>query len=119
MLNFEAVAILHRPLAGFDPGTLLPTHLDFMVELEKEGLLLLSGPLTTEDGKFGHFGLTVLNVATIAEARAIWADEPFYHAGQRDADFFIWRLMEGRLNVSLDLSDRSFRMGREDNTNSP
>jgi uncharacterized protein YciI len=113
MLNFDAVAILSRPLAGFEPGKLLAAHLDFMVVLEKKGLVLLSGPLTTVDGQFGQFGLTVLNVRTIAEAKEIWADEPFHRAHQREADFFIWKLMEGRLGLSLDLSDRSFSMTRK------
>lgn len=108
MLNAEVVAILSRPRASFDPGKLLPSHLDFMVDLEKRGLLFLSGPLTARDGKFGAFGLTVLNVSTIAQAESIWADEPFNKTGQRDAEYFVWRLMEGRLMLTLDLSDRGF-----------
>jgi uncharacterized protein YciI len=108
MLNADLIAIISRPRDGFDPGTLLPAHLDFMIGLEKKGVLFLSGPMTGRDGKFGAFGLTVLNVATIAEAEKIWADEPFNRSGQRDVEFFLWRLMEGRLSVSLDLSDRSF-----------
>jgi uncharacterized protein YciI len=108
MLNAEVVAILSRPRPGFDPVQLLPQHLDYMIELEKKGLLFLSGPLTGRDGKFGQFGLTVLNVPTIAEAEQIWAEEPFFRAGQRDSDYYVWRLMEGRLSISFDLSDQSF-----------
>ena len=110
MLNAEVVAILSRPRESFDPAKLLPVHLDFMVDLEKRGLLFLSGPLTGRDGKFGAFGLTVLNVTTISQAEAIWADEPFNRSGQRDAEYFNWRLMEGRLMLSFDLSDRNFRL---------
>jgi len=111
MLNAEVVVILSRPRESFDPGELLPVHLDFMVDLEKRGLLFLSGPLTGRDGKFGAFGLTVLNVTTIAQAEAIWADEPFNRSGQRDAEYFNWRLMEGRLMLSFDLSDKNFKLG--------
>lgn len=110
MLNAEVIAVLSRPRDGFDPGKLLPSHLDFMIDLEKRGLLFLSGPLTARDGKFGAFGLTVLNVTTIAQAENIWADEPFNRSGQRDAEYFIWRLMEGRLMLSVDFSDRSFKL---------
>ena len=113
MLNHEVVAVWSRPREGFDSAQLLPVHLDFMIALEKQGKLFLSGPATGRDGKFGQVGLTVLNVATIAEAEAIWADEPFFRAGQRDAEFFVWRLMEGRLDMSFDLSDRTFRVPRE------
>ena len=93
---------------GFDPGALLPSHLDFMIGLEKKGLLFMSGPMTGRDGKFGAFGLTVLNVATIEEAEKIWAEEPFNRSGQRDVEYYVWRLMEGRLSVSFDLSDQHF-----------
>ena len=110
MLNAEVVAIMSRPRATFDPANLLPSHLDFMIDLEKRGLVFLSGPLTGRDGKFGAFGLTVLNVTTIAQAEAIWADEPFNRSGQRDAEYYNWRLMEGRLMVSFDLSDRNFKL---------
>lgn len=111
MLNAEVVAVLSRPRPGFEPSQLLTAHIDFMVALERKGLLFLSGPLTTRDGKFGQFGLTVLNVSTIAQAEKIWANEPFNRAGQRDAKYCIWRLMEGRLTLSLDLSNRSFGLG--------
>lgn len=112
MLNFEVVAILSKPLPGFMPGKLLPAHLDFMVALEKKGLLFLSGPLQGKDGPMGQLGLTVLNVRTIEEAQAIWAEEPFYRSGQREAEYFVWRLMEGEVNLSLDLSSRSFTLSR-------
>jgi uncharacterized protein YciI len=110
MLNADVVAIISRPRPGFDPAKLLEVHLDFMIALEKQGLLFLSGPLTGRDGKFGQFGLSVLNVRTIEEAEKIWADEPFFRAGQREAEFYVWRLMEGRLSLSFNLSDRSFFM---------
>ena len=112
MLNFEVVVILSKPLPGFMPGKLLPAHLDFMVALEKKGLLFLSGPLQGKEGPMGQYGLTVLNVRTIEEAQAVWADEPFFKSGQREADYFVWRLMEGELRLSLDLADRSFKLSR-------
>jgi uncharacterized protein YciI len=112
MLNFEVVAILSQPRPGFDPGALLGAHLEFMVALEKKGLVLLSGPLTPADGAAAGQGLTVLNTASIETARAIWAEEPFCRAGQRDAHFFVWRLMEGRLGLTLDLSDQRLQLTR-------
>ena len=112
MLNFDVVAVLSRPESGFDPAPLLPLHIDFMIGLEKRRLLFLSGPLTGRDGKFGLSGLTVLNVASIAQAEAIWGEEPFLRAGLRGAEYFVWKLMEGRLSISLDLSDRRFDLNR-------
>jgi uncharacterized protein YciI len=109
MLNHEVVAIVSKPRPGFDPQALLGRHLDFIVALEQEGLVLLSGPTAAPELPAGS-GLTVLNVGTIEAARRIWADEPFHHAGARDAEFFVWRLMEGNLGVSFSLSDGRFRL---------
>ena len=105
MMNFDVVVIDSLPRPGFQVGELLSQHLDFMIDLEKRGLLFLSGPTVEEDGSIGQVGLTVLNVPTLEMAREIWSEEPFFKAGQRDAAFRRWRLMEGALNVKVSLSD--------------
>jgi uncharacterized protein YciI len=109
MLNHDVVAIVSKPRPGFDPKALLAQHLDFIVALERKGLVLLSGPTSAPELPAGS-GLTILNVGTIADARRIWADEPFHRAGGRNAEFFVWRLMEGNIGASLSLSDRRFRL---------
>jgi uncharacterized protein YciI len=105
MMNFDVVVIESLPRPGFQVGPLLSQHLDFMIDLEKRGLLFLSGPTIEEDGSIGQVGLTVLNVDTLEKAREIWSEEPFFKAGQRDAEFRLWRLMEGALNLTISLSD--------------
>ena len=105
MMNFDVVVIESVPRPGFQVGELLGRHLDFMIDLEKRGLLFLSGPTVEEDGSIGQVGLTVLNVRTLEKAREIWSEEPFFKAGQRDAEFRLWRLMEGALNLTVSLSD--------------
>jgi uncharacterized protein YciI len=110
MLNFDAVAILSTPGKGYDPA-MVSAHLAFLTALEQKGLLLLSGP-TRGDGIVAGSGLTILNVASVEEAKKIWADEPFTKAGTRDAQFFMWRLMEGGFNLTLSFSDQKLKMGR-------
>ncbi|MGX1099635.1 YciI family protein [Amorphus sp. MBR-141] len=105
MINHDVVVIESLPRPGFQVGPLLSEHLDFMIDLEKRGLLFLSGPTIEADGAIGQVGLTVLNVQTLEKAREIWSEEPFFKAGQRDAEFRLWRLMEGALNLTISLSD--------------
>ncbi|MGX1309865.1 uncharacterized protein YciI [Amorphus suaedae] len=112
MMNFDVVVIESLPRPGFQVAGLLSEHLDFMIDLEKRGLLFLSGPTIEADGSIGQVGLTVLNVPTLEMAREIWSEEPFFKAGQRDAEFRLWRLMEGALNVTLSLSDAKVGIAR-------
>lgn len=112
MMNFDVIVIESLPKPGFEVGKLLSQHLDFMIDLEKRGLLFLSGPTIDEDGSIGQVGLTVLNVTTLEKAREIWSEEPFFKAGQRDAEFRKWRLMEGALNLTISLSDAKAGLSR-------
>lgn len=110
MLNRELVAVLATPRPGAQVAPLLERHFDFMVGLERRGLLFLSGPLHGPRQAPG-LGLTILNVAGIDAARALWDDEPFHHAGLRDAQFFTWNVMEGSLQFTLQLSTQRMLLG--------
>jgi uncharacterized protein len=66
------------------PDALLPAHLEYLIGLERRGLLFASGPLTEVGaGPLGGGGLTVLRVASAAEAREIAEAEPFAKNGLR------------------------------------
>ncbi|MES2258220.1 MAG: hypothetical protein V4724_06860 [Pseudomonadota bacterium] len=114
MLNMTMVAVLTGSRPGVDLLPLLDRHFDFMIDLERRGLLFLSGPMqedAVDAANSGH-GLTVLNVRTIAEARALWEGEPFQLEGLRDARFFLWNIMEGSLRLTAELSSQSLRLER-------
>ncbi len=56
---------------------LLPAHLEYMIALEKRGILFASGPLTEGEGPPTGAGLTILRAANAAEARELADADPF------------------------------------------
>jgi len=82
MLRKKLYVLISTPLVPPEKlKPLLATHLDYMVDLEKRGVLFASGPLTEPDGAPSGHGLTVLRVNDAAEARRIAQAEPFFAQG--------------------------------------
>src|ERR1700760_3337704 len=59
----------------------LPRHLEYMIGLEKAGVLFASGPLAEADGKTRGDGLTILRAASVQAAREIAEADPFVVQG--------------------------------------
>ena len=79
-----------------------------MIGLEKRGVLFASGPLG--DGTAGPpngAGLTILRVASAAEARALADADPLVANRLRTYELKEWTLMEGTLGFRINLSDES------------
>ena len=89
---------------------LLPAHLEYMIELEKRGLLFASGPLSDGAGPPNGAGLTILRAASAAEARALAEAHPFVAHGLRTFELKEWTLMEGSLGLKVNLSDQSIEV---------
>jgi uncharacterized protein YciI len=69
MLRKKLYVLISKPLVPPEQlRPLLATHLDYMIGLEKRGLLFASGPLNEADAPPSGHGLTILRDA--AEARA-------------------------------------------------
>jgi uncharacterized protein len=109
MLRRKLYAIFGKPVAPPEKlMPLLPAHLEYLIGLEKKGLLFASGPLTEVGaGPLGGGGLTVLRVASAEEAREIAEAEPFAKNGLRTFEIKEWTIMEGTLGVRVNLSDQS------------
>ncbi|MBL0925352.1 MAG: hypothetical protein IBJ12_12925 [Sphingomonadaceae bacterium] len=89
------VAIIHGiPVDAAAYDMQLPAHLAFQHALEAQGILFCSGPTSATHQPRDGRGLTILRNVTISEAMAIWADEPFYKAGVRTAEFLSWQVNE-------------------------
>jgi uncharacterized protein YciI len=73
----------------------LPKHLEYMIGLEKKGVLFASGPLAEADGKTRGDGLTILRAASAENARRIAEADPFVVAGLRTFELREWTVMEG------------------------
>lgn len=86
-------------------------HLEHQIRIEKEGVMFGAGPLTGPDIERGSLGLIVIRAENEAEARKIFDADPLHASGARTYDLYQWTMNEGRINISIDLSDRSFTLG--------
>jgi len=88
----------------------LPRHLEYMIGLEKKGVLFASGPLAEADGKTRGDGLTILRAASAQAAREIAAADPFVVNGLRSFELREWTVMEGSLGIKVNFSDQSLEL---------
>lgn len=85
----------------------LEAHLRYLITLEKKGILFASGPLFMADGQMTGAGLTIVRAASFEEAERLANEDPFVISGQRRPTVRRWIVNEGRISVSIDLSDAS------------
>jgi uncharacterized protein YciI len=89
----------------------LDDHLDYMIDLERRGLLFASGPLFGPGHVMTGRGLTILRAASIKEAEALAAGDPFNARGFRTFTVQEWQLNEGSFTVTVRYSDQSYQVG--------
>jgi hypothetical protein len=108
MLRKKLYVILSKGNASADQiGALLPEHLEYMIGLEKKGVLFASGPLTASEGAPAGDGLTILRAASADEARRIASTDPFVVNKLRTFEVREWTVMEGSLGLKINFSDQS------------
>jgi uncharacterized protein YciI len=108
MLRKKLYVLISKPLEPPEQlRPLLATHLEYMIGLEKRGLLFASGPLNEADAPPSGHGLTILRVKDADEARRIAEAEPFFAQGLRTFELREWTVMEGTLGVRVNLSDQT------------
>jgi uncharacterized protein YciI len=111
MLRKKFFVILSKGGATPDEiGAVLPEHLDYMIGLEKSGVLFASGPLADAEGKTRGDGLTILRAGSAEEARRIASQDPFVTGGLRSFEVREWTVMEGSLGVKINFSDQSLEI---------
>ena len=108
MLRRKLYAVLSQPSPTPEKlKALLPSHLEYMIGLEKRGVLFASGPLADGEGPPNGAGLTVLRAASAQEARELAEADPFVVNGLRTFELKEWTIMEGTLGLRVNLSDQS------------
>ena len=88
---------------------LLEAHLQHQIRLEKEGIMFGAGPLSNADGSPTGTGMIIIRAETEADARRIADQDPFHSSGLRTYTLQQWSLNEGRINITVDFSDQSYR----------
>ena len=108
MLRKKLYVILSKGNATAEQiGAVLPQHLEYMIGLEKNGVLFASGPLTAAAGAPAGDGLTILRAVSADEARTIASADPFVVNKLRSFEVREWTLMEGSFGVKVNFSDQS------------
>jgi uncharacterized protein len=109
MLRKKLYVLLSKPRVALEKlEAVLPAHLEYMIALEKRGLVFASGPLTEPGAEPASYGLTILRTKDAGEARAPIAEaEPFFVHGLRSFELKEWTVMEGTLGLRVNLSDQS------------
>ena len=108
MLRKKLYVLLSKPRVPPEKlKAVLPAHLEYMIALEKRGLVFSSGPLTEPGAEPAGYGLTILRTKDAGEARAIAEAEPFFVHGLRSFELKEWTVMEGTLGLRINFSDQS------------
>jgi uncharacterized protein len=108
MLRKKLYVLLSKPLVAPEKlKPFLPAHLEYMIGLEKRGVVFASGPLADGEGPPSGQGLTILRVANAKEARAVAEADPFFVNKLRSFELKEWTIMEGTLGLRVNLSDQS------------
>jgi uncharacterized protein YciI len=111
MLRKKLYVVLSKGgAAAADIAQHLPQHLEYMIDLEKKGVLFASGPLAEADGKTRGDGLTILRAASAEAARRIAEADPFVVKGLRTFELREWTVMEGSLGIKVNFSDQSLEL---------
>jgi uncharacterized protein len=111
MLRKRLYVLISKP--AVPPEQLKPfllAHLEYMIGLEKRGLVFASGPLADGEGPPTGQGLTVLRAGSAAEAHALAEADPFFANGLRTFELKEWTIMEGSLSLRVNLSDQSIEV---------
>ncbi len=106
LLGHDYWLVLSTPVAGTGQQAIdarAGEHVAWLLGLEQDGVLFLSGPLLSGPGTGPGSGVTVLRAAGQDEAESIASRDPFVLAGLRTFTVHRWRLNEGSIGVRLSL----------------
>jgi uncharacterized protein YciI len=111
LLGHDYWVVLSKPNEGTDQAAIdahRNAHIAWLLELEREDVLFLSGPLLSGPGAGPGSGLTILRAADEASAIRIASGDPFVRAGLRTFQMYRWRLNEGSVTARVSLGTGTY-----------
>lgn len=110
MLQRQMYAIFTIPVDGLGPVfAVIEEHLQYQVELERQGILYAAGPMWTDDEEsWEGDGLVVVKATSRDEAIAIAERDPMHKAGARKFHVRPWLINEGSVTITLHNSSQTF-----------
>jgi uncharacterized protein len=106
LLGRDYWLILSSPAQGTDQSAIearVAEHVRWLLGLERDHVLVLSGPLVSGPGTGPGSGVTVIRAADEETAEAIAAQDPFVRAGLRTYGLYRWRVNEGSIGLRVSL----------------
>jgi uncharacterized protein YciI len=113
MLQKQLYVVFTSAVAGMEDKVMEVSdeHIAFQVSLEKRGIMFGAGPFWNEDEEtWGGDGMVIIRAGSLAEAKAIAAEDPMHKSGARSFTVRPWLLNEGGFNLRLSFSDLNYRM---------
>lgn len=101
-------AVITRPLDMSRMPELMADHLKYQIELEQRGILFAAGPLVLPQAEPDGTGLVVIRASDEDAARAVCDADPLHREGVRSYDLYRWTVNEGRMTISISLSDSKY-----------
>jgi uncharacterized protein YciI len=95
--------------SGPPPIEVVHEHLQYALALEQQGVLFAAGPFVDDEGAMIGDGLFIVRANSKAEADEILAKDPIHVGNFRNCTIYGWALHEGTINVSVNLSDQSYK----------
>lgn len=92
------------------PEEMRLVHHDYLVDLERKGVLFAAGPFVDETGKRHGAGLLIIRAKSRAEAEALAFAEPYTKAGQRLMELTPWQRNEGVVSMNLRFADGALEL---------
>lgn len=92
------------------PTRMRKEHHDYLVSLERKGILFGAGPFVNEKGERVGVGMMIIRAPSTAAARRIANAEPYTKAGQRVMTITPWQRNEGCISLSINFADGELRL---------
>ena len=87
------------------PEEMRIVHHEYLLDLERRGILFAAGPFVDENGNRVGSGMIVIRSNSRAEAETIGNAEPYTAAKQRLMDFIPWQRNEGTVKLNIRFAD--------------
>jgi uncharacterized protein YciI len=109
MLQKDLYVVFTTPTNGLGPVMEnIKPHLDFQMDLERRGIMFGAGPFWADDEHtWNGEGMVIIRAGSLAEAKAIAAEDPMHKSGARSFTVRPWLLNEGTMTIKITYSNGS------------
>jgi hypothetical protein len=87
------------------PEEMRVVHHEYLLDLERRGILFGAGPFVDENGNRVGAGMIIIRAKNRTEAETIGNAEPYTAAKQRLMEFIPWQRNEGTVRMNLRFAD--------------